>query len=62
MNGILDEITSREYEHGFVTELEQDFIPKGLTEETVRLISARKEEPQWLLDFRLDAFRWPAAR
>ena len=57
MNGILDEITSREYEHGFVTELEQDFIPKGLTEETVRLISARKEEPQWLLDFRLDAFR-----
>ena len=57
MNGILDEITSREYEHGFVTELEQDFIPKGLTEETVRLISARKEEPQWLLDIRLDAFR-----
>ena len=57
MNGILDEITCREYEHGFVTELEQDFIPKGLTEETVRLISARKEEPQWLLDFRLDAFR-----
>ena len=57
MNGILDEITSREYEHGFVTELEQDFIPKGLTEETVRLISARKEEPQWLLDFRLDALR-----
>ena len=57
MNGILDEITSREYEHGFVTELEQDFIPKGLTEETVRLISARKEVPQWLLDFRLDAFR-----
>ena len=57
MNGILDEIPSREYEHGFVTELEQDFIPKGLTEETVRLISARKEEPQWLLDFRLDAFR-----
>ena len=57
MNGIIDEITSREYEHGFVTELEQDFIPKGLTEETVRLISVRKEEPQWLLDFRLDAFR-----
>ena len=57
MNGILDEMTSREYEQGFVTELEQDFIPKGLTEETVRLISARKEEPQWLLDFRLDALR-----
>ena len=50
-------MTSREYEQGFVTELEQDFIPKGLTEETVRLISARKEEPQWLLDFRLDALR-----
>ncbi len=57
MNGILDEIPSREYEHGFLPKLEHDFIPKGLTEETVRLISARKEEPQWLLDFRLDAFR-----
>lgn len=57
MNEIIDEITSQEYEHGFVTEVEQDFIPKGLTEETVRLISARKGEPQWLLDFRLDAFR-----
>ncbi|MCQ2115370.1 MAG: Fe-S cluster assembly protein SufB [Bacteroidales bacterium] len=59
MNGIIDEITSQEYEHGFVTDVEQEFIPKGLTEETVRLISAKKNEPQWLLDFRLDAFhKW----
>lgn len=57
MNEILDAITSQEYEHGFVTDLEQEFIPKGLTEDTVRLISKMKNEPQWLLDFRLDAFR-----
>lgn len=57
MDGLIDEITSQEYEHGFVTDVEQEFIPKGLTEDTVRLISARKREPEWLLDFRLDAFR-----
>ena len=54
---ILKEITSQEYEHGFVTDVEQEFIPKGLDEDIIRLISAKKEEPQWLLDFRLDAFR-----
>ena len=40
-----------------MTDVDQDFIPKGLNEDIVRMISARKEEPQWLLDFRLDAFR-----
>ena len=54
---ILKEITSQEYEHGFVTDVEQEFIPKGLNEDIIRLISSKKDEPQWLLDFRLDAFR-----
>ena len=54
---IIEDIAGKEYEHGFVTDLEQEFIPKGLNEDIVRLISAKKEEPQWLLDFRLDAFR-----
>ena len=54
---IIQEFTSGEYKEGFVTDVEQEFIPKGLNEEIVRLISARKEEPEWLLEFRLDAFR-----
>ena len=53
----LDELTSREYKEGFVTELEQEYVPKGLSEDIIRTISAKKNEPQWLLDFRLDAFR-----
>ena len=60
-NKIIQEFTSGEYKEGFVTDVEQEFIPKGLNEEIVRMISARKEEPQWLLEFRLDAFRkWQA--
>ncbi len=54
---IIEDIAGKEYEHGFVTDLEQEFIPKGLNEDIIRLISAKKEEPGWLLDFRLDAFR-----
>lgn len=54
---ILDEVTSGEYKYGFTTEIETETIGKGLTEETVRLISAKKEEPEWLLEYRLDAFR-----
>ena len=42
---ILDNITEKEYEHGFVTNVEQEFIPKGLNEDIIRLISAKKEEP-----------------
>ena len=57
MDELLKDITSQEYKEGFVTEVEQEFAPKGLSEEIIRLISARKQEPQWLLDFRLDAFR-----
>jgi len=54
---ILQDITSSDYLHGFETKLEQEFIPKGLNESTVRTISALKEEPEWLLDFRLKALQ-----
>ncbi len=54
---ILAAAVERDYSEGFVTEIEQEFVPKGLNEEIIRLISAKKQEPAWLLDFRLDAFR-----
>lgn len=54
---LLNDITKSEYKEGFVTDVEQEFIPKGLNEDIVRMISKRKDEPHWLLDFRLDAFR-----
>ena len=54
---LLQDITKKEYKEGFVTDVDQDFIPKGLNEDIARMISERKSEPQWLLDFRLDAFR-----
>lgn len=54
---IIQHIAGSEYRHGFETGIDQEFLPKGLDENIIRLISARKEEPGWLLDFRLDAFR-----
>ena len=51
------EIGSAEYKHGFHTDVEQEFIPKGLNEDIVRLISKKKNEPEWLLEFRLSAYR-----
>ena len=54
---ILHEVTSQDYKYGFVTDIENDVIPKGLNEDTVRLISAKKEEPEFMLEFRLKAFR-----
>ena len=57
MEEIIKDITAQEYKEGFVTEVDQEFVPKGLDEGIIRLISAKKGEPQWLLDFRLDAFR-----
>lgn len=54
---LLNGIEQEEYKEGFVTVIEQQFVPKGLNEEIIRLISRLKEEPDWLLDFRLDAFR-----
>ncbi|MBL7016234.1 MAG: Fe-S cluster assembly protein SufB [Kiritimatiellales bacterium] len=47
-----------EYKYGFETEVETDTVPKGLTEEIIRTISAKKDEPEWLLEFRLKAFEW----
>ncbi|MDX1581237.1 MAG: Fe-S cluster assembly protein SufB, partial [Alphaproteobacteria bacterium] len=46
-----------EYKYGFSTDIEQDIAPKGLNEDIVRLISAKKEEPEWLLEWRLKAYR-----
>ena len=54
---LLDEVAEREYKYGFVTDIEADTIPPGLNEEVVRLISAKKNEPDWLLDWRLKAYR-----
>ena len=56
-NQVLEEITSKEYEHGWTVNLETDEAPKGLNEDIVRFISAKKNEPEWLLDWRLKAFR-----
>ena len=56
-NKIIKEFTSQEYREGFVTEIEQEYVPKGLSEDIIRTISGIKHEPQWLLDFRLDAYR-----
>ncbi len=53
----IEGLTSQEYQYGFVTDIDQETLPPGLTEDTVRFISARKEEPGWLLDWRLKAFR-----
>lgn len=54
---IIEEVTSGDYKYGFVTNIEQEFAEKGLTEDTVRFISAKKEEPEWMLEWRLKAFR-----
>ena len=53
---ILDEVTNSEYKYGFVTNIETETIPKGLSEDVVRLISQKKNEPEWMLEFRLKAF------
>ncbi len=53
----IEEFTSGEYKHGFVTEIEEESIPKGLSEDVIRLISAKKDEPEFLLDWRLKAYR-----
>ncbi len=57
-NEFLREVAEKKYEYGFTTDIKTDIIPKGLSEEVVRLISAKKGEPDWLLDFRLRAFRY----
>jgi len=57
MSTAVELLANREYKYGFVTDIESDSIPKGLSEDTVRLISAKKNEPEWMLEFRLKAFR-----
>ena len=56
-NALVRDIANRDYEYGFTTDIETEIIPRGLSEDVVRLISQKKGEPQWLLDFRLKAYR-----
>ncbi len=67
-NQILEEFTNADYKYGFESNIESDSAPKGLSEDTVRFISAKKEEPEWMLEWRLKAYhhwltlkepRWP---
>jgi len=53
---IIDEVTTGDYKYGFVSDFETESIPSGLSEEVVRVISAKKNEPEWLLEFRLKAY------
>ncbi|MDP6033510.1 MAG: Fe-S cluster assembly protein SufB [Candidatus Marinimicrobia bacterium] len=55
-NQVIDSAISREYEYGFVTDIDQEIIPPGLNEGVIRLISSKKNEPDWLLDWRLKAY------
>ena len=53
----VEAVTNERYKYGFVTDIEQEFAPKGLDEDTIRFISAKKGEPEWLLEWRLKAYR-----
>lgn len=57
MSAVLQSLVNQPYKHGFVTKIESDVAPKGLNEDIIRLISAKKNEPEWLLSFRLEAYR-----
>lgn len=54
---LLKEVTNREYAFGFTSDIESDRVPKGLNEDIIRMISAKKDEPEWMLEWRLDAYR-----
>ncbi len=56
-NNIIEEVTQSDYKYGFVTDIESDQLPKGLNEDTVRAISKRKNEPDWMTEYRLNAFK-----
>ena len=71
MSSVLEQLVNKPYEHGFRTDIESETAPKGLSEDTIRLISTKKHEPEWLLEFRLKAYRhwltmeepnWPNVR
>ena len=51
---IVEQVTNQEYKYGFVTDIDADTIPQGLNEDIIRLISEKKNEPDWLLEFRLN--------
>ena len=56
-------LATQEYKYGFVTDIEQETVPPGLNEDVIRLISAKKREPEWLTEWRLKAFRyWPTMK
>jgi Fe-S cluster assembly protein SufB len=57
MSTALQNLVNQPYKHGFVTDIESEVVPKGLSEDVIRLISAKKKEPEWLLEFRLNAYR-----
>src|SRR5574344_2381824 len=57
-NDLVRDITEKKYEYGFTTNVETDIIQKGLNDDVIRLISKKKEEPEWLLSFRLKAFHY----
>ncbi len=57
MSTVLQNLVNQPYRHGFVTDIESDVVPKGLSEDVIRLISRKKNEPEWLLEFRLQAYR-----
>src|SRR6266536_2706216 len=53
----VEELANQQYKWGFVTDIEQEMVPRGLNEETIRLISAKKNEPEFMLEWRLKAYR-----
>lgn len=57
MSAVLQNLVNQPYRHGFVTDIESDVAAKGLSEDTIRMISAKKNEPEWLLEFRLKAYQ-----
>ncbi len=57
MSAVIQNLVNQPYKHGFVSDIESDVVAKGLNEDVIRLISAKKSEPEWLLEFRLNAYR-----
>ena len=57
MNEVIEQKVNTEYKYGFVTDIDSDNAPKGLNEDIIRFISAKKNEPEWMLEYRLTAFR-----
>lgn len=57
MSAALQNLVNQPYKHGFVTNIESDVAPKGLNEDIIRLISSKKNEPEWLLAFRLESYQ-----